>query len=114
MTLVELTLALAILTIAVGCLIQVLSAVSSGQGTLWNRQQALDTAQGIAEDVIEEEADWQGLCSTYDTRPDVDVVVEDGDGNPASGWHQITIRVRAGSFSGQTEQEVTLVFGKVD
>ena len=114
MTLVELTIALAILTVAVGCLIQVLSAVSSGQGTLWHRQQALHTARDIAEDVIAEQADWQGLCSTYDARPDADVAVENGDGNPMSGWHQITVRVRAGSFSGQPEQEVALVFGKVD
>lgn len=114
MTLIELTIALGILAVAVGCLIQVLSGVSSGQGNLWNRQQALHTAQSIAEDVIEEQADWQGLCTTYDARPDVDVAVEDGDGSPTSGWHQITVRVRAGSFSGQAEQEVALVFGKTD
>jgi prepilin-type N-terminal cleavage/methylation domain-containing protein len=113
MTLVELTVALAVLTVAAGSMIQVLNAVNTGQATLWNKQQALHTAEDVAENVLGCEDDWQALCNGYDARPDVDVVVENGDGDPASGWSKITVRVRPVSVSAAADEEVVLVFGKV-
>ena len=113
MTLVELTVALAILTVAAGCMIQMLVAVSAGQSALRSKQQALHTAGDVAENVLACTGDWQALCSEYNAEPDVDVVVENGDGDPASGWSKITVRVRAASTSDAQEERATLVFGKV-
>jgi len=113
MTLVELTGALAVLTVAVGCMIQVLNAVNVGQVTLRNKQQALRTATDVAENVVGCTDDWQALCDGYDARPDVDVVVENGDGDPASGWVKITVHVTTASISAAVAEEATLVFGKV-
>jgi len=114
MTLVELTVALAVLTVAVGCMIQVLNSVNTGQATLWNKQLALRTAQDIAENVLGCEGDWQAVCDGYDARSDVDVVVEDGDGDPVSGWSKITVHVRAVSVSAAAAEEATLVFGRTN
>ncbi len=113
MTLVELTVALAVLTVAVGCMIQVLNFVNTGQAALRDKQQALHTAEDVAENVLGCEDDWQALCDGYDARPDVDVAVEDGDSDPASGWSKITVRVRPASISAAADEEVILVFGKV-
>ncbi len=114
MTLVELAVALAVLTIAAGCMIQVLNSVNTGQVTLWNKQQALRTAQDVAENVLGCEGDWQAVCDGYDARPDVDVAVEDGDGDPVSGWSKITVHVRAVSVSAAAAEEATLVFGRTN
>ncbi|MFH1730393.1 MAG: hypothetical protein ABIF82_01935 [Planctomycetota bacterium] len=114
MTLAELAVALAVLTIAVGCMIQVLSSVGTGQVTVWNKQQALRTAQDVAENVLGCEGDWQAVCDGYDARPDVDVVVENGDGDPVSGWSKITVHVRAVSVSAAAAEEATLVFGRTN
>lgn len=114
MTLVELAVALAILTVAVGCMIQVLNSVNIGQATLWNKQVALRTAQDVAENVLGSEGDWQAVCDGYNARPDVDVVVEDGDGDPVSGWSKITVHVRAVSVSAAAAEEATLVFGRTN
>ena len=113
-TLVELAVALAVLTIAVGCMIQVLNSVNTGQVTLWNKQQVLQTAQDVAENVLACEGDWQAVCAGYDARPDVDVVVEDGGGDPVSGWSKITVHVRAVSVSAAAAEEATLVFGRTN
>ena len=114
MTLVELAVALAVLTIAVGCMIQVLNSVNTGQVTVWNKQQALRAAQDVAENVLGCEGDWQAVCDGYDSRPDVDVVVEDGDGDPASGWSKITVHVRAISVSAAAAEQATLVFARTN
>ena len=113
MTLVELTVALAILTVAVGSMIQVLNAVNVTQVTLSNKQQALSTAKDVAESVAGCTGDWQALCDAYDARPDVDVVVEDGDGDPGSGWSKISVHVRPVSVSAAADEEVVLVLGRV-
>lgn len=113
MTLVELTVALAVLTVAAGCMIQVLNAVNVGQVALRNRQQALRTATDVAENVVACTGDWQALCDGYDARADVDVVVENGDGDPGSGWVKITVHVTTASISVAAPEEATLVFGRV-
>ena len=113
MTLVELTVALAVLTVAVGCMIQVLNSVNVGQATLQNKQLALRMAENVAENVVGCEDDWQALCDEYDARPDVDVVVEDGDNDPAYGWVKITVHVTTVSISAAAAEEAVLVFGRV-
>jgi type II secretory pathway pseudopilin PulG len=112
MTLVELCLALGVLTVAVGCLIEVLGSVSVGQEGLAKRQEAMRTAQNTAEDVLDCDGDWQALCTAYDAEPNIDVTVEDGDGDPGSGWSKITVRVAAPSLKGGPDQHVTLVLGR--
>jgi len=112
MTLIELTLALGILATTVGGLIQILVNVSNGQEGLWNSQLALRTARNIADDVIQEPGDWEQVCTTYDAMPGVDVIVQDGDGDPASGWARITVRVSVPPDAGSSTREAALVFGR--
>lgn len=112
MTLVELTIALGVLTVAVGCLVEVLMAVNIGQERLSNRQQALETARNIAERVIGCDGDWQALCTEYNSESGVDVAVQDGDGAPNSGWARISVHVQTPSLSGEAAGKVTLVFGR--
>lgn len=112
MTLIELTIALGLLTVAVGCLIEVLTAVSIGQERLSNRQHAFETARNIAERVIRCDGDWRALCAEYDSESGVGVVVQDGDGDPSSRWAKISVHVETPSLSGGPAGEVTLVFGR--
>jgi len=109
-----LTVALGILAVAVGCLIQALGYASVGQERLANRQRALGTARNVAEDVLQCQGDWRALCSQYDASSDVDVTVQHGDGDPGSGWSRITVRVDVPSLTGGTTEQVTLVFGRVN
>ena len=87
-------------------------AVNIGQERLSNRQQALETARNIAERVIRCDGDWQALCTEYDSQSGVDVAVQDGDGNPSSGWARISVHVQTPPLSGEAAGEVTLVFGR--
>lgn len=112
LTLVELAIALGVLAIAVGCLVEVLAAVSVGHGRLANRQRAFQTARHVAERVIRCSGDWQALCAEYDSLPDVAVTAEDGDGDPNSGWAKITVRVDVPAVRGGRAEEATLVFGR--
>ncbi len=81
--------------------------------TLSNKRQALNTAKDVAESVVGCTGDWQAVCDAYDARSDVDVVVEDGDGDSGSGWSKITVHVRPISASAAADEEVVLVFGRV-
>ncbi|MFW6157813.1 MAG: type IV pilus modification PilV family protein [Planctomycetota bacterium] len=112
MTLVELSVALGLLTIAVSCLVQVLVAVSDGQQQARNSRDALAKARNVAEDVIRCTGDWQSVCDQYDAQDGVDVAVEDGDGDPDSGWWQVTVRVRRPADADGPAREASLVFGK--
>ncbi|MFO7897808.1 MAG: type II secretion system protein [Planctomycetota bacterium] len=112
MTLVELSVALGLLTIAVSCLVQVLVAVSDGQQQARNSRDALAKARNVAEDVIRCTGDWQSLCDQYDAQDGVDVVVEYGDGDPDSDWWQVTVRVRRPADADGPAREAALVFGK--
>jgi len=114
LTLVELTVALGILAVAVGCLIQTLGYASLGQERLAKRQRALCSAQNVAEDVLQCQGDWRALCSQYDAASDLEVTVQDGDGDPGSGWSKITVRVAVPSLTGGTAEQVTLVFGRTN
>ena len=114
LTLVELTVALGILAVVVGCLIQTLGYASVGQERLANRRRALSTAQNVAEDVLQCQGDWRALCSQYDASSDIEVAVQDGVGDPGSGWSKITVRVPVPSLTGGTTEQVTLVFGRVN
>ena len=78
LTLVELTVALGILAVAVGCLIQTLGYASLGQERLAKRQRALCSAQNVAEDVLQCQGDWRALCSQYDAASDLEVTVPKG------------------------------------
>ena len=112
MTLIELTVALGMLAIAMGGFIEMLVNVNIGQEELWNRQQAFQSARNVAEDVIQEQGDWNQLCADYDAMPGADVVVQDGDGSPTSGWAKITVRVRVPADGGSFAREARLVFGR--
>jgi len=114
MTLIELTIALGILTVAVGCLVQILSSINVGQKELAGRQAALRMARTVAERIIECDDDWQALCDQYDALPDVRVAVADGDGDSGSGWSQITVRVESPLLAQAGTRDATLVFGKTN
>ena len=112
MTLVELTLALGILAVTVGGLIELQVAVNTRQQELWNLQEALRRAQNIADAVINETGNWQTLCTTYRALPGVAINVEDGNDDPLSGWAKVTVHVSAPSISGSSDPGTVLVFGR--
>jgi Tfp pilus assembly protein PilV len=111
MTLIEIALAVGMLTIVIGALAQVLIHVGSGQAEARNRQRALWMAHNIAENVMHHSGDWHQQCSDYDATPGVDVVVQDGAG-PGSGWSKITVQVRVPPEDPTANKAVTLVFGR--
>lgn len=112
MTIVELTLALGILAVTVGGLIELQAAVNIRQQELWNRQVALRSAQNIADAVINETGDWQALCTTYSALPGVAISVEDGNDDPLSGWAKVTVHVSVASISRSPDPGTVLVFGR--
>jgi len=114
MTLVELTVALALLTVTVSCLVELLVSVNTGQQRLRHKQQAYETATQIAEDVLHSTGDWQALCDSYDARDDVEVVVQDGDDDPASGWVQIVVRVALQTVGNGRAEAAQIAFGRSD
>ena len=112
LTLVELALALGILTVAVGALIQLLWSANTGHERLRNRQWAFQKARNIAEDVLRADSGWEALCTAYDAEDGVDVVVEDGDGDPLSEWHKVSVWVVYPPAGEGVAEEAVLVFGK--
>lgn len=111
MTLIELIIAFGILSVAVGCLVQTLVAAGAAQTDVWNRRQALRTAESIAEDLLHEQPDWRGRAAEYAALEGIDVVVQNGDGTPASGWAHITVRVQTRTGD-PAAPEIALVFGR--
>jgi type II secretory pathway pseudopilin PulG len=114
MTLIELTVALCVLAVATGCLIQVLVALNAGRERLWKKQQALDAAKQTAEAMIAFDGESDELYDAYHDPPRV--IVQDGDGDLTfdSGWARVTIRETVPSVAGEAEEEVKLVFGKAE
>jgi len=112
MTLIEVTLALGVLAVAVGCLVEILASVSIGHERLRNRQAGVQAARNVAERVIQCNGDWRALCAEFEAMPDVAVSVQDGDGDPASGWAKITVRVDVPSLRGGPAEQIALVFGR--
>ncbi len=110
-TLVELIVALGLLTVAVGCLVQVLVAVSDGQQQAHNTRQALAKAQEIAETVIGHTGDWQALCAQYDAVDGMDVVVKAAGSHATANWWKVIVRVQYPADIGSEAHRATLVFG---
>jgi type II secretory pathway pseudopilin PulG len=112
MTLVEVAIALGVLSVAVGSLLQVLAAVNNGQQRLWASQEAHETARNVAEDLIQCSGDWGTLAGEYDAWDDVEVVVEPGGGLPDAGWSKVTVRSTVPVGSGDEVETATVVFGR--
>ena len=114
MTLVEMTVALAVLAVAAGCLIQVLTSVSAGQQRLAGKQTALDAAKQQAEEILQFTGDSAALHGAFSNPPTV--VIRDGDGDQVfdSGWAVVTVCGTVPSIAGEAEETVKLVFGKAD
>jgi prepilin-type N-terminal cleavage/methylation domain-containing protein len=114
MTLVEMTVALAVLAVAAGCLIQVLTTISAGQQRLAGRQAALDAAKQQAEEILQFTGDSAALYGAFNSPPDV--LIRDGDGDQVfdSGWVAVTVCGTVQSIAGEAEETVKLVFGKAD
>ncbi len=110
-TLIEIAVALGLLTVAVGCLIQVLVAVSDGQQQAHNTRQALAKAQKVAETVIGHTGDWQALCDQYDAVDGIDVVVEAAGNHSTTNWWKVIVRVQYPADIGSEAHRATLVFG---
>jgi type II secretory pathway pseudopilin PulG len=114
MTLVEVAVALAVLTVAAGALLQVLAAVNSGQQRLWASQKAFELARNAAEDLIQCETDWMALAGEYDAWDDVDVAIESAGGSPDAAWSKVTVRATVPVGAGDEVESATLVFGRQD